>query len=127
ICLARGTRIATPTGDVAVEDVRVGMRIWSVDPTKQKMVATMLEVSSTTVPSTHKVVRLVLTNGRVLRASPGHPLADGRRLGSIQTRDVVDGSIVRSATLEPYRDGRTFNLLPDSPSDVYFADEIPLS
>jgi len=126
ICLARGTRIATPTGDVAVEDVRVGMRIWSVDSAGGRVAATVLEVGSTTVPSTHQVVRLVLSDGRVLRASPGHPLADGRRLGSIRAGDVVDGSTVLSARLEPYHDARTFDLLPDGPTGVYFADKIPL-
>jgi hypothetical protein len=31
ICLARGTRILTPNGEVAIEDIRVGMQVWSID------------------------------------------------------------------------------------------------
>ncbi len=37
ICLARGTAIATPDGDLAVEDVRVGMRVWSFDATGRRV------------------------------------------------------------------------------------------
>jgi len=126
ICLARGTRIATPGGDVAVEDVRVGIQVWSTDETGRRIVATVVQVGRTPVPPTHEVVRLVLNDGRVVRASPGHPLADGRLLGAIKAGDMVDGATVVSATLEPYDGGFTFDLLTDSASHVYVADGIPL-
>ena len=127
ICLARGTRIATPDGNIAIEDVRVGMRIWSVDEGGRRVMATVLRVGSTPVPATHQVVRLVLDDGRVLHASPGHPLADGRRLGSIRAGDRVDGATVASATLERYDGGWTFDLLADGPTGTYLADGIPLA
>ena len=126
ICLARGTKIATPDGDLAVEDVRVGMRVWSLDATGRRVVGTVIRTGGTPVPDAHLVVRLVLGDGRVLRASPGHPLSDGRSLGSVQAGDAVDGSIVVIDTLEPYDDGSTFDLLTDSPTGGYIADGIPL-
>ena len=126
ICLARGTRIATPDGEVPIEDIRVGMRVWSIDATGRRFVATVTLVGRTPVPATHQVVRLVLDDGRVVRASPGHPLSDGRLLGSIRAGDQVDRATVVSASLEPY-DGRfTFDLLPDGPTGIYIADGIPL-
>jgi hypothetical protein len=126
ICLARGTRIATPDGDIAIEDVRVGMRVWSIDEAGRRVVETVVRIGQTPVPSTHEVVRLVLADGRILRASPGHPLADGRRLGTIQPGDPVDGATVVSATLERYTGGSTFDLLPNGPTGTYVADGISL-
>jgi hypothetical protein len=126
ICLARGTRIATPDGDVAIEDIRVGMRVWSIDEEGRRVVETVIRIGQTRVPDSHEVVRLVLDDGRVVRASPGHPLTDGRRLGALRRGDRVDGATVISATLERYAGGSTFDLLPGGPTGVYFADGVPL-
>jgi hypothetical protein len=126
ICLARGTVIATPAGDIAVEAIRVGTQVWSIDRAGRRIVATVIRTGQTPVPSTHEVVRLVLDDGRVVRASARHPLADGRRLGAIRAGDRVDGATVVSATSEPYDGGWTFDLLPDGPTGAYFADGVPL-
>jgi hypothetical protein len=126
ICLARGTRIATPDGEVAIEHIRVGMQVWSIDEAGRQFVATVVLVGRRPVPASHHVVRLILDDGRVVRASPGHPLADGRLLGTLGAGDRVDGATVVSATLEPYAGGFTFDLLPYGPTGTYFADGIPL-
>ena len=126
ICLARGTRIATPDGSVAVEDVREGMRIWTLDEHGARVVATVERTGNMTAPSDHEVVHLVLDDGRELRASPAHPLADGRPLGSLSAGDVVDGALVMSAGREPYGFGTTFDLLPSGPSGLYWADGVLL-
>ena len=127
ICLARGTMIATPDGDVAIEDIRVGMRVWSIDDAGRRIVANVVQIGQTRVPDSHRMVRLVLDDGRSLRASTGHPLADGRLLASVKAGDRVLGATVVSATLEPYDGGATFDLLTDSPDHTYIADGIPLA
>jgi Hint domain len=126
ICLARATRIATPSGDVAVEDIRVGMEVWSVDSAGRRIIATVIRAGSIAVPPTHRVVSLALADGRTLHASPGHPLADGRQLGDLKPGDVVDGTSVVAADLVAYGGGSTFDLLPSGPTGVYFADGILL-
>jgi hypothetical protein len=124
ICLARGTRIDTPTGPVAVEDLRVGMTVWTSDGAGGRHAARLIAVGSTPVPSTHRVVHLVLADGRILDVSPGHPLADGRPVGSVRAGDVLDGAVVVSIALRPYAGRATFDVLPAGPTGTYWANGI---
>jgi Hint domain len=126
ICLARGTRISTPAGPVAVEALRPGDPVWTFDAGGHRIVGLVTAVGSTPVPPTHRVVRLVLSDGRTLEASPGHPLLDGRPLGTIRAGDMVDGAAVVSAVLVPYAGGATFDLLASGPTGGYIADGIPM-
>ena len=114
-------------GQIAVEDLREGMAVWTADPSGARIAAVVSLIGSMTAPADHTVVHLVLGDGRELFASPGHPLADGRLLGSIAPGDVVDGGVVLRAGRVPYGSGTTFDLLPSGPTGVYWADGIPLA
>jgi hypothetical protein len=92
ICLARDTKIATPSGDVAVQDLHVGDMVWTlVDGAR--VAAPLVAIGSTPVPPTHEVARLMLSDGRSVLVSPGHPTADGRRVGDLRAGDELDGAI----------------------------------
>ncbi len=126
ICLARGTLIDTPDGPVPVERLSVGSAVWTLDRDGRQVAAVVVALGSVAVPVSHRVVHLVLDDGRDLHASPGHPLADGRLLGTIHAGDRVDGARVVSADLEAYDGGATFDLLPSGPTGTYLAAGIPL-
>ncbi len=127
ICLARGTRIATPEGPVAVEDLREGMAVWTMDARGARVAGVVTLIGSMTAPADHTVVDLVLSDGRELHASPGHPLADGRLLGAIGAGEIVDGATVVRADRVAYGAGTTFDLLPSGSTGSYWADGIPLA
>lgn len=126
ICLARGTRIEAPSGPIAVERLRIGDEVWTLDAAGRRVAGTVVAVGSTPAPVNHHVVHLVLADGRTVTASPGHPLADGRRLGALKAGDVVDGTAVVTADLVPYSGGETFDLLVSGPTGSYLVDGIPL-
>jgi hypothetical protein len=126
ICLARGTRIATPSGDAAVEDLRIGDIVWTRDGEGARVAAPIVLIGSTPVPATHHVVHLLLSDGRTVDVSWGHPTADGRSVGDLVTGDRFDGAVVVSAKLTPYSGGATFDLLPAGASGAYWANGVLL-
>lgn len=124
ICLAAHTLIDTPRGPVAIEDLRVGDPVWTVDSAGQRVPGTVLKVARTVVPARHRVVKLTLADGRQLQASPGHPSADGRRLGDLRPGDVLDGARIVQADLVLYMGIATYDLLPSGDTGFYWADGI---
>ncbi len=127
ICLSAGTRIDTPRGPVMVTDLKVGDLVWTLDADGHRLAEPILELSRTPVPATHEVVHLVLSDGRELWASAGHPTTDGRHLGDLLAGDALDGARVILAELVPYGLPATYDLLPAGGTGCYWANGILLA
>jgi Hint domain len=123
ICLARGVLIATPDGPVAVQDVRVGMAVWTVDRAGRRVPAVV--VRTRRLAADGEVLRVTLADGRTVVVSPRHPTAGGRPIGDLLPGDPLSGSTVESITPIAYR-GFTYDLLPSGPTGTYFADGVLL-
>ena len=126
ICLTRGTLVDAPGGPIPVEGLGIGDVVWTLDARGARVRGVVIAVGSTLAPAGHRVVRLVLADGRELTASPGHPLADGRPLGELRAGDVLDGSVVVAAERVAYSGARTYDLAVSGPSGLYLVDGIPL-
>ena len=126
ICLAVGTRIATPRGEVAVERLRVGDVVWTTDERGGRIPAPLVAVGSTPVPGTHEVVRVALDDGRVVSVSPGHPTADGRRVAGLSPGDALDGARILSVERVRYAGDATYDILPAGATGAYWANGIAL-
>jgi hypothetical protein len=124
ICLAEGTLIDTPAGLIPVQNLRLGMLVWTENGARAKIAQPVIRVGKTVVPGTHRVVHLVLADGRELWVSPAHPTADGRQVGQLQAGDALDGSLVRSAMLVSYKGYATYDLLPAGETGFYWANGI---
>jgi hypothetical protein len=124
ICLAASTLIATPMGSIQVTDVRVGMIVWTEDSHGSRVAAPIVEIGSMEAPAGHRMVHLVLADGRELLVSPGHRTADGRQAGNLRVGDQLDGSTITAWELVPYAGGRTYDLLPAGATGLYWANEI---
>src|ERR1700687_2900087 len=127
ICLAGTTLIATPNGEVRVTDLEPGMLVWTGGIDGTRIAAPVLKVGSMQVPASHRMVHLVLADGRELLASPGHQTSDGRQLGSLATHETLDGSTIILSELVPYAGNRTYDLLPAGETGTYWANGILLS
>jgi hypothetical protein len=126
ICLDGDTWIATPAGNVAAKDLRVGMWVWTLDDSGARIAAPIVRTVRVRVPVGHRMVHLVLEDGRELVASPGHPLADGRRLGTIVAGDRLDNSRVVLTEIVGWEGSYTYDILPSSETGLYYANGILL-
>lgn len=126
ICLASNTLISTPGGEVNVTNINVGMSVWSTDKRGNKVLSKVVTVSHTDAPKSHKVVHLVLKDGRDVWVSPDHPTILGARVGDLRIGEVYDGASILSIDLVPYWDKKTYDLLPNSETGEYWANGILL-
>ena len=126
ICLALGTRIGTPGGERAVQDLRVGDVVWTVDANGVRVSAPLIAVGHTPVPATHIVVRVALDDGRLVYVSPGHPTADGRHIGDLAAGDALDGARIASVDRVAYTGGATYDILPAGTTGAYWANGVLL-
>ena len=90
ICLSAGTLIDTPQGAVLVESLRLGDSVWTMNKAGERVPGRIERLGNVRVPATHQVVHLILSDGRELQASPGHPTADGRVVGDLNLGDLLD-------------------------------------
>ena len=126
ICLALGTRIGTPDGEIAVQDLRAGDVVWTVDTNGVRVSAPLVAVGNTPVPATHIVVRVALDDGRLVYVSPGHPTADGRHIGELAAGDTLDGARIASVDRVSYAGGATYDILPAGATGAYWANGVLL-
>jgi hypothetical protein len=124
ICLAAGTLIDTPRGAIPVEDLRLGDSVWTMNEAGERVPGKILKLGNVNVPATHHVIHLILSDGRELWSSPGHPTADGRRLSAVRLNDSIDGAHVILLERLPYAGGKTYDLLPSGDTGFYWANGI---
>ncbi len=127
VCLAESALVATPAGDVPVTELRVGSLVWTRDARGVRVAAPVLRLGSAAAPPGHMMVRVLLSDGRRLSASPSHPLADGRPLEKLRGGHTIDGALIEAIELVPYDGEATYDLLPAGETGVYWADGVPLA
>ena len=126
ICLAAGTLIETPRGAIRVDELRVGDQVWTMNEAGERVPAVILRAGSVRVPVTHQVIHFVLSDGRELWASPGHPTSDGRRLADLKSGDILDGASITLVQYLRYQGTATFDILPSGDTGFYWANGILL-
>ncbi|MDO8689034.1 MAG: Hint domain-containing protein [Dehalococcoidia bacterium] len=124
ICLAAHTRIDTPVGPVAVEDLGVGDAVWTLDTTGERVAATILKTVRVFAAPDHQMVHIVFNDGRELWASPGHPTTDGRTMDDLRPGDLLGGGHITRLERVSYDQPATYDLLPSGGTGFYWANGI---
>jgi hypothetical protein len=124
ICLAAETMVDTPRGPVAVEDLRAGDVVWTVDTAGARISAPIVTTVRVFVPANHQMVHVVLQGGRELWASPGHPTSDGRALADLEPGDPLDGTRIVLLERVTYNQSATYDLLPAGGTGFYWVNGI---
>jgi hypothetical protein len=127
VCLAIGTRIDTPSGQIAVEELRPDMLAWTLNAHGKRIAMPILDVNSVRAPAGHLMTHVSLSDGRELWVSPGHPTADGRLVNQLVSGGAYGGAVIQSTRLERYTGERTFDLLVAGDTGFYWANGILLT
>lgn len=120
-CLPFDAPIDTPAGVRLVSELQIGDAIWSQDSAGRRIASVVARKGSARITSPHSFFTLVLEDGRRLRASGKHPLADGSLVALATVGTVVDGSPISSIIVETTDDGRTFDVRPATLQGTYWA------
>lgn len=123
-CLPPWARIATPEGDVAIADLALGARVFTIDEAGRRQVGVVVRMGSTVIRGAHHMLRVTLADGRVVTASPEHPVGDGRSFAMLAVGARLDASTVRSVERVTFAGDRTWDLLPSGPTGLYIADGV---
>lgn len=124
ICLAMGTLIDTPHGAVTVENLQAGDSVWTANEAGIRVLGIILRTTRVPVPVTHQVIHVVLSDGRQLWASAGHPTTNGKMLGSLKINDLLDGAHIIKIERLHYKGTATYDLLPSGDTGFYWANGI---
>ena len=109
-----------------MEYFKKGMAVWTVDDSGKRITAGVVETAVTSVPSSFQMVTVRLDDDRTVTASPSHPTAEGRALGSYQVGDTLDGALVVVVEHVIYNGGATYDLLPSGETGLYWANGVLL-
>ncbi len=126
ICLASNTMISTPNGETNVRNITVGTFVWSVDGKGNKIVSKVIKIGNSLVPTNHEVFHLVLSDQRQVWVSPNHSTTTNKTVQDLIIGERYDGARIVSKDLRPYWDTRTYDILPDSVTGFYFANDVPM-
>ena len=121
-CTSGDTMIATPTGERAISSIQVGDLVYSIDAGSSKAVPVL--IAQRKPVANHRVIELVLANGRTLHVTGAHPTADGRTFNDLHAGGQLDGVGILSAREVPFEGDATYDILPASSTGAYVANGV---
>lgn len=125
-CLDAAVGIATPDGEKAVASLVAGDLVFTEDARGKRVVAPIVRVVRVGVPASHRVLMVRLEDGRSVRVSAQHPLAEDGIVGKIDVGASLDGSTVIERRLVVPTSNATWDILPAGETGHYWANGVRL-
>lgn len=125
-CLPPDAPIATPQGEVALRDLRIGSALWTQDARGRRVVGRVLRVERRAVRGPHHVARVRFADGNAFTASLEHPLVGGGRVQDLIAGQRYLGEPVVDVSVVPYTHQHTWDLLPSGATGVYWVGGVAL-
>ncbi len=126
-CLPPSTLISTPSGQQTIATLRIGDLVWTRNVHGEQVIRPIAFVGSIAVPQNHQVLHMVLDDGRQLSTSPLHPDVDNNPLVYLKKGSCYDNAIIIRSELKDYGGERTWDLLPEGETGLYWANNILIS
>lgn len=123
-CLPAETTISTPNGPVPVSVLRVGDEILTQTLAGEVEIQPIMQVNKVPVRPDHKILKIGLEDGRVLRLTPEHPATNGEPLNKWQIGEELDGSKIIHREIAHFTGSETWDILPAGETGIYQAGGI---
>ncbi len=123
-CLPSYAMIDTPFGEKRVTELQVGDPIWSVDEFGIQKPAVILLTNKHAVSPTHQMLKTTFEDGRILTASPSHPLLNYQDFDSLVETEGYNNSYVTKIEKFNYKEEFTYDILPSGSTGTYWANKV---
>ena len=131
-CLSEGTLIATPNGNIPIEDLKIGDQVFTSNGYGEgKIIRPILQISKVEVPEDYKMVNVKLIDGRRITLSYNHPLSIYYGFKPIEQQLSKKHGYYPNERIDTFKEviytkGYTYDILPDSRTGEYWANDIRL-
>lgn len=123
-CLPGNSLISVPNGFVAIEKLKNGDLVWTIDKSGHRVQTVIVQKTKRHVFKDHKIANIVLRDRREIYASPGHPTIDNEELGALKKGQILDGAQVASTQIISYQGKYTHDILPSGETGGYWANSM---
>lgn len=124
VCLSSNTVIDTGKGQKQVTTLKVGDKVWSVSSNGKKVLVPIIKTIRRPVPIGIILLHVLLADNRQLTVSPNHPTASGLLFKDLKVGGTLDNSKIVKITDVSYDEGFTYDILPQSSTGTYWADDV---
>ncbi len=91
-CFSAKTKVLTPSGSQAIENLRVGDKVLSYDLESSQTITT--KISKVFVHNNRKILQVLLSNGNLLKVTPEHPFYNYESRQWVNIGDMIVGQKV---------------------------------
>lgn len=124
-CLPASTLIACPSGPIAIDQLKEGDLVLTINPKGETVQAPLKWINKVSINDKHSMLIVDLADGRSLQVTPEHPSSfENKTINQFEVGDKLDGSIIVKKEMKVYNEAYTYDILPEGETGYYWANGI---